>query len=130
MSLLSIIPGKVWAGVAIAGALIIGVGGIHHRGFKSGVASMQAKLDAATLRASQAEAANSSAAGVIARLRLDKQSCESGRLADQTAAAKALAGNDAQSAAILTQLKRTKAQIEAVMRGECKTWAEQASCGI
>lgn len=132
MGFLSAIPLKVWAYLALAVALAGGYFYWHHRVFEQGVASMQAKVDAANLRTSQAEAANHSAAATIAAIQASQAQCEAGRIADHVAANKALTDHDAAAALIHAQLVADKAKIQALFdkqkNADCATWAREAAC--
>ena len=132
LALLSGVPIKVWFYLAIlAGIASCGLW-IHHKGYSSGVSSMQAKVDAANLLASQAEAANQSAASTISAIQASQAQCEAGRLADQVAATKAVADHDAAAALIHQQLVADKAKIQALFdkqkNADCASWSQQAAC--
>lgn len=126
-----------WTGPAlgmIAFALIavIGVDRLRLSHARTTIANMQAKVDASDLRASQAEAANHGTAATIAALQMSQAQCESGRIADQVASARALADHDAAAALILAQLKTAKKEIadlfDAAKNPTCAAWAKQPAC--
>ena len=132
LAILKLVPGKAWVYLTLVVALIVGYGYWHHHVYAQGVASMQAKVDAATLRATQAEAANHGAAATIANLQASQSQCEAGRLADQVAANKAVTDHDAASALIHKQLLADKAAVQALFdkqkNADCAAWSQQAAC--
>lgn len=132
IELLGGVPAKAWGVILLVATLLGGGWYLHHRWYGAGVSSMQAKVDAANLRATQAEAANHGAAATIASLQMSQAQCESGRIADQTAAARALAGHDQAAALIHAQLVDAKAKVQALFDKEknptCAAWAEQPAC--
>lgn len=125
-------PAKAWGVILLVAALTGGGWYLHHRWYAAGVASMQAKVDAANLRATQAEAANHGAAATITSLQMSQAQCESGRIGDQAAAARALAGHDQAAALIHAQLVDAKAKVQALFdkakNPTCAAWAEQPAC--
>lgn len=132
IELLGGIPAKAWGVLTICALLGVGAWHLHHRWYGAGVASMQAKVDVATLRATQAEAANHGAAATIANLQMSQAQCESGRIADQAAAARALAGHDQAAALIHAQLVDARAKVQALFdkakNPTCAAWAQQPAC--
>lgn len=135
-AVLKAVPAKAWIILIVALVAIVYHSGAvdyaQEAGRAAGVASMQAKVDAANLRATQAEAANHGAAATIANLQMSQAQCESGRIADQAAAARALAGHDQAAALIHAQLVDAKAKVQALFDKEknptCAAWAEQPAC--
>lgn len=132
LAILKLVPVKAWAYMALAVALIVGYGYWHHHVYAQGVASMQATVDAANLRASQAEAANHGAAATIANLQASQAQCEAGRLADQVAANKAVTDHDKAAALIHSQLIADKAAVQALFdkqkNADCADWSLKAAC--
>lgn len=126
------IPAKAW-GVILLLAMFAGAGlYLHHRWYSAGVASMQAQVDAANLRATNAESLNHGAAATIASLQMSQAQCESGRIADQTASARALADHDQAAALIHAQLVDARAQVQALFdkakNPACAAWAKEPAC--
>lgn len=132
IKLLGELPPKAWTYIFIFFVLCAGYAYEHHRIYAQGVASMQAKVDAATLRAKQAEAANHGSAATIAALQMSQAQCESGRIADQVAANKAVTDHDQAAALIHAQLLADKAKIQALFdrqkNADCANWSQQAAC--
>lgn len=132
LSLLGGIPAKAWGYIILLAAIASGGLYLHHKWYSAGVASMQSKVDAAILRASQAEAANHGAATTIATLQASQSQCEAGRIADQVAANKAVTDHDQAAALIHAQLVADKAKIQALFdkqkNADCADWAAKAAC--
>lgn len=126
------LPIKVWLYLGLAVALGAGYWYWHHHVFEQGVASMQAKVDAANLRASQAMAENANNGTTIAALQQSQAQCEAGRLADQVAANKALTDHDQAAVLIHAQLVADKAKVQALfdkaLHPDCAAWAVQPAC--
>lgn len=126
------VPAKAWGVVLLVAAISVGGLYLHHRWYGAGVASMQAKVDAANLRATNAESLNHGAAATIASLQMSQAQCESGRIADQTASARALADHDQAAALIHAQLVDAKAKVQALFdkakNPTCAAWAKEPAC--
>lgn len=132
LAFLKLVPIKFWAYLALVLCVCAGYFYWHHHVYAQGIASMQAKVDAANLRATQAEAANHGAAATIASLQASQSQCESGRIADQVAAYKAVTDHDKAAALIHSQLVADKAAVQALFdkqkNADCASWAQQAAC--
>lgn len=132
MNPLSLIPLKGWLYIGLAVALGIGYAYWHHHVYEQGVASMQAKVDAANLKAAQAMAENANNGTTIAALQASQAQCEAGRIADQVAANKALTDHDKGAALIHAQLVADRAKVQALfnkaLNPTCSEWAKQAAC--
>lgn len=125
-------PVKAWAILILGALLIAGYFYEHHRIFEQGVASMQAQVDAANLRATNAESLNHGAAATIANVQMSLAQCETDRIAEKTASARALAGHDQAAALIHAQLVDAKAKVQALFdkakNPTCAAWAKEPAC--
>lgn len=132
MNPLSMIPLKGWLYIGLAVALVAGYVYWHHHVYEQGVASMQAQVDAANLKANQAMAENANNGTTIAALQASQAQCESGRIADQVAANKALTDHDKAAELIHAQLVADKAKVQALfnkaLNPTCSQWAAQPAC--
>lgn len=126
-------PWQVWAGVA---AFVI-LGGWHLRSVHAHVVEAkaeQAKADKALIDASNAQrdaamAANLANNDTITALQQSQALCESGRIADNAAQAKAMAAREKAATVAQAAYAKARAELDAVAKGRCSSTAKRAVCG-
>ena len=74
--------------------------------------------------------ANATFTTTLGRLKTSAAECEAGRIEDQAKTKAALDQRDAEQRRIAAALAKAKSDLALQLAGRCRTWAEQATCGL
>ena len=118
----------MWAGAAF-GALMLGMWAIHHER-AIGRAEKQAEVDTLTANVAKITDANKSCADVLTQVKFSQAQCETGRLADQVATAKAVDAGVAAQKKLAADASAARTKLAALLTGRCKDWANQPACTL
>jgi hypothetical protein len=135
--LLAAIPPKAWMIIAGIVAVLIAVLFWNHHERAIGearnaaaIATLDKTISGLQGQLTEAQSANQACDGSITRLELDKQTCESGRVADRQAQATTLAARNATEIKLKRDATAAHTKLQALLEGRCKAWADEPACGV
>lgn len=127
---------QAWKVIGIAAAVIGGVWFLEHWGYSRAMAkaaeevkTAQAKVKTIETERDDALGANRTNQSTIAALQGSIAQCEAGRIADQTAQAKAMSERNKATVAAQQAFTKAKSDLDALTKGRCQSAARLPVCG-
>lgn len=127
---------QAWKMIGIAAAVIGTVWFLEHWGYSRAAAKyevdktkLKAKVTAVEKERDDALGANRTNQSTIAALQGSIAQCEAGRIADQTAQAKAMSERNKATVAAQQAFTKAKSDLDALTKGRCQSAARLPVCG-